>query len=150
MNACLEGLRLGQEAEWTSATAVGQHLLCRLLFDDGEIAEAIPFIAKCLVTFWETGDYWNLTQALELAAPIVAAGDQAESAARLLGAVAALREAMPFPVGAGEHDTLARWQAEVRAALGEATFAQAWSTGKEQPLDASVAEARAVLATMTG
>jgi hypothetical protein len=56
---------------------------------------------------------------------------------------------MPYPIGASERDTLAHWQAEVRAAVGEEAFARAWISGKEQPLDATMAEARAVLAAMT-
>lgn len=149
MNACREGLRLGQDAGWLSNTAVAQAVLCRLLLDDGNLVEATPLIAACLVTFWEIGDDWNLTQALEQAAPIMTAGVRPELAARLLGAAAALREAMPYPVGAGERDTLARWQDEARAALGQDAFVNAWATGQEQPLAVVVADARAVLATMT-
>jgi predicted ATPase/DNA-binding XRE family transcriptional regulator len=149
MDACREALRLGQEAGWRSVTAAAQHLLCRLLLDAGVVSETPSLLLQCLVAFWETGDNWNLTQALELAAPIMVARDRPEPAARMLGAAAALREWMPYLVGADERDVLARWQGEARAILGEVAYVRAWTTGKAQPLDATVAEARALFSAMT-
>jgi tetratricopeptide (TPR) repeat protein len=149
MAACHKSLRLAQETGWRAATAGAQHLLCRLLLDGGAIAETPPLIASSLAAFWETGDHWSLAQVLELAAPIMTAMDRPEPAARLLGAAAALRDAMPYPIGAGERDALARWQGETRAALGDDAFSRAWTTGQEQPLDAIVADAQTTLAAIT-
>jgi hypothetical protein len=78
----------------------------------------------------------------------MAAGGRAEPAARLFAAAAGLRESMPYPIGAGERDALERQLAEVSSALGEPAFTRAWTAGQVQPLDATVAEARAVLAML--
>ena len=59
---------------------------------------------------------------------------------------AALREAPPHPVGVQDGDTLARQLEEVSTVLGEPAFTRAWSAGQTQPLEATVAEAQAVLA----
>jgi len=61
------------------------------------------------------------------------AQQQLERAARLLGAAAALREAIGAPLSPGERVRYDRDMSTVRAGLGEATFAAAWATGKAMP-----------------
>jgi tetratricopeptide (TPR) repeat protein len=146
--ASMEAVRLAREAGRVSIAAVAQGDLGRLLLDRGDVMRAAPLVAESLAVLWEIGTSWDLTPALELAGAVMAAGGRAELAARLFAAAAGLRGVMPYPIGAGERDTLGRWQDEVRAALGEAAFTRAWEGGQTQPLDATVAEARAVLATM--
>ena len=122
--------------------------LGRLLLDRGDVAQAAPFVADSLGVLWEIGSNWDLTPYVELAAAVLMAGDHAEPAARLLGAAAAVREAMPYPIGVGERGTLARRLVEVSATLGEPAFRQAWIAGQAQSLGDTVAEARAMLATI--
>jgi predicted ATPase/DNA-binding XRE family transcriptional regulator len=147
-DASAEALELAQESGRISVAAVAQGDLSRLLLDRGDIARAAPLAAESLAVLWEIGNSWDVTLALELAAAVMAAGGRAEPAARLFAAAAGLRESMPYPIGAGERDALERQLAEVSSALGEPAFTRAWTAGQVQPLDATVAEARAVLAML--
>ena len=147
-DASSEALRLAREAGRTLLAAVAQGDLGRLLLDRGEITQAAAHVADSLVVLWEIGNNWDLTPVLELAAAVMAAAGRTEPAARNLAAAAALRKVMPYPIGAGERATLARWLAEVRTALGEAVFQQAWTAGQTHPLEDTVAEARSVLASL--
>jgi predicted ATPase/DNA-binding XRE family transcriptional regulator len=150
MDACTKALRLAKEGGRISVIAGAQEMLGRQLLERGDFAQTAPLVAASLRVSWEMGNTWNLTPMLEVAAAVVAAGGHAESAARLFAAAAALREAMPYPLGVLERPAHERRLAQLNAALGEAAFTRAWTTGKVQSLDVSVAEARAVLATMTG
>ena len=153
MAACVAALRFGEDDRRRSTTAINRLTLVRLLLDRGETAQAISHhteIGKGLATLWALGDHWNLVGALEVAAALMAAGYQAEPAARALGAATALREAMPYPVGSVDRDRLGGLVAELTAALGEPAFTQEHSLGQRQPLETVIAETRGVLATFTG
>jgi non-specific serine/threonine protein kinase len=65
---------------------------------------------------------------------------QFERAARLLGAAAALADALGVPLQPAEQAQFDHDVAAVRAALPVAAFSRAWETGRSQPLDAAVAE----------
>jgi predicted ATPase/DNA-binding XRE family transcriptional regulator len=145
-----EALRLAREAGRTSVVGVVQGDLARLLLERGDTARAAARAAESLGLLWEIGNNWLLAQALERAAFVLAAGGRAASAARLFAAAAGLRAAMPYPIGAGDQETLAYRLAQVRAALGEVAFADAWVIGQTHPVEAIVAEARMALATMAG
>ena len=64
-----------------------------------------------------------------------------EHAARLLGAAAALREALGIPVPASEREDHDRAVAATRTALGETAFAAAWAAGRALPVEEAVNEA---------
>ncbi len=150
MEACLAAMRYGNDAARGSTLAMSRLAFARLLLDHGEIEQAIARgaeIAESLQNLWEVGDRWNLVEALEVAASVMAAGDQAAPAARLLGAAAALREAMPYPVGVGERARMDGLVSEIAAALGESPFRRAWTFGRARPLGDLVTEAQGLLAT---
>jgi tetratricopeptide (TPR) repeat protein len=65
----------------------------------------------------------------------------AERAARLLGAVEALREAIGRPRSPGDCAGEERPVAAARAALGEEAFAAAWAAGRALTIEQAVAEA---------
>jgi hypothetical protein len=94
------------------------------------------------------GDWWNTAQALEAAGAAMTVGEQFAQAARCFAAADALRLAMPLPIGASQEAIVARHTAAVRARLDPAAFSGAWADGHARSLDASVAEARAILAAM--
>jgi DNA-binding NarL/FixJ family response regulator len=66
---------------------------------------------------------------------------QAERAARLYGAAAALRERVDALVAQWERPAHERRLAAVRATLGPAAFDAAWAAGAALPLPAAIAEA---------
>ena len=74
---------------------------------------------------------------------MAAARGQAERAARLHGAAAALREQLGATVVPWEHPARERDLAAARAALEPAAFEAAWAAGAALPLEAAVAEALA-------
>ena len=147
-NASREALRLARESGRLSTGAVAQSDLARLLLDHGDIAQAAPLVAESLLVLWEIGSNWDITPVLELAAAVLSAGGRFEPAVRLFAAAAGLREAMPYPIEAGERATYERWLAEVGAGLEEPAFTRAWTAGQAQPLAAAITDARAELATM--
>src|SRR5262249_32661510 len=66
---------------------------------------------------------------------------QSKHAARLFGAVQALREALRAPVTGIFRAKLHRDVSATRAALAEETFAAAWSAGREMSLEAAISDA---------
>jgi non-specific serine/threonine protein kinase len=84
-----------------------------------------------------------LVDALEGMAWLAAAQGQPERAARLGGAIEALREALSaalHPVLYGGHDRAVQY---IRQALGEEACTAAWAQGRLLPLDEAVALALA-------
>jgi hypothetical protein len=78
---------------------------------------------------------------LALTAAAAGKGAQAERAARLLGAAAALSEAIGAPqVLRGQEET-ERTVAPARAALGEEAWAAAFAAGQALSLEEAIAEA---------
>jgi non-specific serine/threonine protein kinase len=148
IDACIDALALTRDAGRTANTAWAQLTLGRLLLEQGDTIQAGSLVAQGLEVSWELGDKWNLASGLEVAAAVMVADHHVESAARLFGAAAALRESMPYPIGVGERATHERRLAEVSAALGEPAFTRARTAGQAQSLGDTVAEARAVLATI--
>jgi DNA-binding CsgD family transcriptional regulator/tetratricopeptide (TPR) repeat protein len=109
----------------------------------GDPARAAAFYQESLALSWEDGDRLGCAGALEgLAAST--AGGEAEDAARLFGAAAALRTALGAPLPPSER----RWYdpgiAAARARLGATGFANAWETGGRLRLDQAVSEALAL------
>jgi DNA-binding CsgD family transcriptional regulator len=66
---------------------------------------------------------------------------QFERAARLLGVVAALADAVGVPLQPAEQTQFDSDVAAIRAALSDATFSEEWEAGRSLPLEAAVAEA---------
>jgi predicted ATPase len=147
-DASIEAVRLARQSGRLSTGAVAQADLARLLLDRGDVAQAAPLVAESLLVLWEIGSNWDIAPVLELAAAVMSAGGRVESAVRLFAAAAGLRDAMPYPIGAGERAAYERWRAEVSAGLDEPAFMRAWTAGEAQSLAAAIAEARVELAAM--
>jgi hypothetical protein len=75
---------------------------------------------------------------LEGVGATLAAGEDVDAAAELLGAADALRAAIGAPVPPHERPAHDRDLAGVRAALGDAAFAQAWEAGQSLGLPHAV------------
>ena len=103
--------------------------LGRLLLDRGDVARAAPLVADSLGVLWEIGSNWDLTPCAGACGSRdwrPAVGQSLP--ARLLGAAAAgLREAMPYPIGAGE-------RGDTRAPAGRGQCG-AWGAGVQAGLD---------------
>jgi hypothetical protein len=75
-----------------------------------------------------------------------AAQGAAEPAARLLGAVAAVREEIRATLPAAARAEYDGHVAAVRAALGDEAFLTSWSVGRAMPLDQAIACAMEIAA----
>jgi hypothetical protein len=87
------------------------------------------------------GDLATLAACLEGVASIAAVQGQAARAARLYGAVAALRQARTMPLPPADRPTQDRTVDGVRTVLGDDAFAAAWTVGQALPVEAVVADA---------
>jgi DNA-binding CsgD family transcriptional regulator len=90
-------------------------------------------------------DLTVLAEVLVTVGAIAAVQRQAETAARLFGAEAALREVAGARFYRGLQSDLERAAAAARIALGEAAFAEAWAEGRTWSTARAVAEGESAL-----
>jgi excisionase family DNA binding protein len=108
----------------------------------GEADRAASLLREALEQGLARGDLVDVSTALEGLAT-VAAG-QAEPAARLFGAAAALRDDIGMPQSPTERSYFAPILDALRADLGAECFAAAWESGRSLPRDEAMAEALAL------
>jgi tetratricopeptide (TPR) repeat protein len=125
-------------------TASSLYHLADLASAWGETAVARPLYAESLTLWRALEDNERIAACLDgLAA--VAAEQQPQRAARLLGAMDAVRKALGTPRVEGLA-AQERHAAATRAALGEETFAAAWAEGQSMSLEQAIAAALEVCA----
>lgn len=114
--------------------------------DLGEPARAVGHYRESIGLAQARGNLGGVIDGIEGMARVAAASGRAASAARIFGATATMREALPDPRTPGE---LARFEAGVggmREALGVAGFDAAWAEGRPLSEEAAIATALAVSA----
>jgi hypothetical protein len=89
---------------------------------------------------WDLGDIWTAILCLERLATL-RIPDDPQSAARLVAAAAAWRDAVGLPRPPVEKVRCERAIAAVRAALGDDAFAVAWADGQSLTPPQAIAEA---------
>jgi predicted ATPase/class 3 adenylate cyclase len=125
---------------WSAAETLIE--LGRLAYTQGDDRRALTLYRESLAILREIGQKLKIPPCLEGIA--AAARGQPELAARLLGAAAALRESLGTPLWRVHRVEYDQAMADVRAQLGEGTFAAAWEAGRALPLDQAIAEALAI------
>ena len=121
--------------QWVLALALRHRGIEALRQHDTEAAVAA--LTEGLVVVRDQGDRFLSAQSLETLAEVYAdAGDHGR-AARLFGALEALREALSISVIYSADYT--EGVAATRTATGAAAFAAAWASGRELTLDAAIA-----------
>ena len=109
----------------------------------GDSGQATALYQQSLTLIWTRGYRECIAEDLAGLAAASSLLGQPERAARLFGAVEALREVSGIrlsPLPRADYD----WAVEgIRAHLDEATFAQAWEKGRAMPLEQAIAEALA-------
>jgi predicted ATPase/class 3 adenylate cyclase/DNA-binding CsgD family transcriptional regulator len=111
----------------------------------GAYRESLSFYQQSLALNREQGYKNGLAEDLAGLAEVASLLDQPEQAARLLGAVEALREASNIrlsPLRRAEYDRIV---AVIGAQLDEAAFAKAWQEGRTMPLDEVLAAQEEIL-----
>jgi hypothetical protein len=112
--------------------------LCRLgtvAHAQGDDSRATALYEESLTLRRELGNTHGLAECLEGLAGVAVAQQHLDRAARLLGAAAALREAIGAPLSPREQARYERDLSAARAGLGEVAFAAAWATGQATPLE---------------
>ena len=109
----------------------------------GDSGQATELYQQSLTLIWTRGYRECIAEDLAGLAATASLLGQPERAARLFGAVEALREVSGIrlsPLPRADYD---RAVEGIRAHLDEATFAQAWEKGRAMPLEQAIAEALA-------
>ena len=110
----------------------------RLALAEGESNAALGWFAVALPPLKRTKNHWSAIILVEDLARIAADRGDAQQAARLLGAVANLREeagAAPLPL---EREILDRLDASLRASLGAAAYEAAFQAGQALSLSSAL------------
>jgi predicted ATPase/DNA-binding SARP family transcriptional activator len=112
-----------------------------LALEEGDLEAARSLYARSLVMRRELGEKRGIAECLGGLARVAARLRQPERAARLFGAVAALREVIGAPLPPCDHSDHQRSLSAVRTALGEPAFAAAWARGRGMRLDQAITAA---------
>ena len=140
---CEEALAVAQATgdELFIAEALAQ--LGTVALHVGDSGQATALYQQSLTLIWTRGYRECIAEDLAGLAATANLLGQPERAARLFGAVEALREVSGIrlsPLPRADYD---RAVEGIRAHLDEATFAQAWEKGRAMPLEQAIAEALA-------
>ena len=132
------------DSQWGEAHTV--HGLAAVVRDRGEIGRAAALYRESLAIRLETDERSGLVDVLVGLADVAEATGQTEPAARLLGSVDALRNALGYAPFGDSVVLAGRSRAAIRERLGDVRFAEAWDQGTRMTLADVVAEAQAVAA----
>lgn len=110
-------------------------ILARVEATQGNHAASLAHYEEAITLAWKTGSKLNMALCLEGIAAAWAAQGEPEHAARLWGAVEALRESMSAPIWPIERAGYERSIAAARAQIGERAFAARWAEGRSISLE---------------
>src|SRR5260370_37840504 len=136
-----EGVAIAREMEGKKYAADALTHLGAVDLRRGEYHESLAFYQQSFELNLEYGYTYGVAENLAGVAGVASLLSQPEQAARLLGAVEALREArgiQPSPLRRAEDDHLAEG---IRTQLEQAAFAEAWKAGGAPGLSQAIEEA---------
>jgi tetratricopeptide (TPR) repeat protein len=138
------GLALAREVgdKWSIAATLNN--LADLAQAQGDAAAARVLHEQSLQLFQALGDRWGIAQCLEGLGSLAAAQAEPERMVRLLGAAAALREAIGAPCSPARQSRLQRLLEAARQALSGRGYIAAWTEGRATPLERAIADALAL------
>jgi hypothetical protein len=116
-------------------------VLGQLALFRGDAAGARAHCRQGLLIWWDHGARPELPSYLEALAQAAGLQGEPERAARLWGAVEALRESIGVPCPPVDLSRCQDSIAAARAALGSEAFAAAWADGRSMTLNEAIAEA---------
>jgi DNA-binding CsgD family transcriptional regulator len=140
-----EALAVGRETGSKHSTADALAHLGSVALRMGDYHESLSFYEQSLALNREQDYKEGIAEDLAGVAELASLLGQPEQAARLFGAVEALREASNIrlsPLRRAEHDPTVEG---IRAQLDEATFAKAWAKGRTMTLEEVLAAPGAVM-----
>lgn len=125
-----ESVTLFQEVGDRRGISKALYRLGHIAFSRGDYTAAQAFYEQSLVILWEVEDTWLLAACLERVAEAAVAQEYATWAARLCGAVEALREAIDAPIPPIERPDYENAVAAACTQLGERVFSATWAEGR--------------------
>ena len=138
-----EALALRRETGDRLGVAVSLSNLGLVAAGTGDFARAAALTGASLELDVEFSNHRNLADSFENLALIAVATRDDERAARHFGAAEALRTRIGVPGHPGDRAYNERWIANLRARMGETTFAAVWKIGRAMSLDEAIADAMA-------
>ena len=117
--------------------------LGRVARDLGDRREATAQARQSLTVYRDHRDMWGVVEQMSDLATLAAEAGRAEQAARLFGAVEALREAIGIPITPADQQAHEQIVTGVRSALSASAFSAAWAAGRALSPREAVAEALA-------
>jgi hypothetical protein len=120
---------------------IGQAGLARVALLNGKPAEAEVLARESLHLRQEIGDRRGAVLCLEILSEVAVVSGQLERAARLMGAVDAMRESMGLHRPRDEAASYEQHVTRIREGLDDRTFRQAWSSGRDTPTEDAIAYA---------
>jgi adenylate cyclase len=139
-----EAVMIFREIGDRSVLAIALNTLANSCRGAADSESAVRLYRESLLLSHELGDRWATAYALEDIGGLAVLTDQPERALRLVGAAAALREALNAPLSPPEQALLDAALAPTRAALSAAEQSAATSQGRAMSVEQAVAEALAV------
>lgn len=128
-NLLLESLPLDERSgnEW--GIAVTRCNLAAVYLERGDLARSSELAVGSLTTFMEHGDMEGAAEVVETLAGLAAAGERDTRAARLAGAVSALRAKVGIPLSEFDRRRFERWMEPSQRRLGAEGYAAVRSEG---------------------
>jgi len=136
-----ESLALVQELGDRWGIAINLAWLGTVTRYQGNYAHATALLMEGLTLCQALGDKERIAECLEGLAGLAGAQEQAERAAHLFGAAAALRDTIDAPLPPAERADYERDLATIRSQIDAAAFADAWAAGQAMPPEQAIAEA---------
>jgi predicted ATPase len=139
-----EGLALQQEVNYPFGWVHVFNRLGRAVYDaraQADVDRETALLAECLALAQAVDHPWGMADSLRWLAEQVMAQGQPLRAARLLGAAEALREASGTPLPPYPFRSYERVLADLKSALGPASFDVAWAEGRAMTADQAIAYA---------
>jgi len=143
-----EALALHQLSSGSRGVAYGQLYLGKVLRARGDVTRAAKYFCSALPTFAGIGDWANVASTLEGLTGGATQGCP-DSATRLLGAAAAMRDRVGHPRDRDDCPAYERTLATARTALGGVAFVAAWEVGKQLPWDDVLAEVDTLVVSLS-
>jgi len=141
-----ESIATAHELGEKNMVAYALNSLAHVVFLQGEPIEARRYYRESLVVFQEIGEKRGIAYCLEGFAKVAARSGDASSAARLLGAAEALRQAVGAPLTGTELSELDQDVVVTRERLDEGIFDAAWEEGRamtmQQAIDFALKESK--------
>ena len=112
--------------------------LGNVAFARGDGEDAIAMYRESLTLHYRLGDRRGIAECLEALANVMAAANQADQAARLLGAAEALREAIIAPVPREDRPAYDRSRFAIQDLLSKQALSAAWTEGRAMTLEQAI------------